>query len=883
MLARSLLAATLAVTLAGSCAPPPAPPPLPVVEPPPPPLPAPRDDGRLPDLANAKAYALELEIDPGAPEYRGVVRVELDVLARTGHFVLRGGALTIEGASVRAGALDVRAEAHRRPSALGEELVLTLARAVGPGPAALEIRFRGRVGRGPIDGLARADVAGAPALAYAPGGRRGREPFPALDGRAPFTLTVQAPRDMTVTSSAPEERAVDLGTHVTHRFATTSAIPPGELALLVGRLDVTSGPGDGPELRVITPRGAALDTAGVLDLARTLVSSASDDLGTKLPFARLDVLALGPEMLAPPDPSLGAGLVVAAEPLGARATTAMALGAAIARQWFGVATSGVNDDDRWLDRGASCWLGARAAERADRGGASRVAKWRAEARAMDRDALSRATALRSRERGPNEWAPEDDAKSEALLSTLAAWLGDDAVLHALRARVAGPASSPAHELLTEIDRATGRDVSRMMTGYLDAPGVPEINVHVTCDPRKRWHAEVSDEPLSFAPARPVGESDPRTWIVPVCVLTDGGERPCAELAEGAPSLVAGRGCPTSLDPNPGRAYYRAYVSASKGVKLQREGARTDELARVAAISNAESAFRSGKIAATSLLEALAAADDDPSAELVREVTRVLEDLDDVAPSDARERLRAFADARFAAARSKLGWEPKTDEPRERADLRAAVLAASARFSDDEDFVRDASGRAERWISGAGSLTAEAAAAALSVTARGASVARADAWLASRGRGAEGSLAARALAASAPPAVLERVLESLVASPAAPRVLFDALSSAARSRDARAELDGWLRARWAAVRDRLGVEVIAVAAELVRRTCDEGDAKQRIAWYTTRARELGAGRDRIALAAEEATLCVDARGRTGADLARALTAATAAKGRQPARQ
>jgi cytosol alanyl aminopeptidase len=882
MLARSLLAAALAVTLAGSCAPPPAPLPPRVVEPPPPPLAAPREDGRLPELATARAYALELEIDPAAPEYRGVVRVELEVLARTAHVVLRGGALTIDGATLRAGAADVRADARRRASSGGEELVLALARAVDPGPATLELRFRGRIGPGARDGLARADVGGAPALAYAPGGRRGREPFPALDGRAPIALSVRAPRDMTVTSSAAEERSEDLGTHVSHRFPATAAMLPSELALLVGKLDVTSGPGDAPQLRVLTPRGAPGDTSAVLDLARTLVSAASDDLGVKLPFARLDVLALTPDMLAPADPSLGAGLVVAAAPLGVRGTPAMALGAAIARQWFGVATSGVTDDDRWLDRGASCWLGARAADRADHGGASRVAKWRAEARAMDRDGLSRATALRSRERAPGEWAAEDDAKAEALLSTVAAWLGDEAVLQALRARVAGPASSPADELLTEIDRATGRDVSRMMTGYLDAPGVPEINVHITCDPRKRWHAEVSNEPLSFAPARPAGESDPRTWVVPVCVLTDGGERPCAELAEGAPSLVAGRGCPSALDPNPGRAYYRAYVSASKGVKLQREAARSDELGRVAAISNAESAFRSGKLAAAALLDALAAADDDPTAEVVREVTRVLEDLDDLAPSVARERLRAFADARLSGARTKLGWEPKTDEPRERADLRAAVLAASARFSDEEDFVRDAVGRADRWLTGAGSLTPDAAAAALSVAARGASVARAEALLRPQSGGVDASLAARALAASAPPAVLERVLESLVASKGAPRVLFDALSAATRSRDARAELDGWLRARWAAVEERLGVETIAISAELVRRTCDEADAKQRIAWYTARARALGAGRGRIALAAEEAMVCVDARGRAGADLARAL-AATPTKLRQPARQ
>src|SRR5688500_12286013 len=59
------------------------------------PAPAPQSDGRLPALAIPTHYALELEIDPEQPRFKGTTRIDVDIPQKTSFVVLHGRAIEI--------------------------------------------------------------------------------------------------------------------------------------------------------------------------------------------------------------------------------------------------------------------------------------------------------------------------------------------------------------------------------------------------------------------------------------------------------------------------------------------------------------------------------------------------------------------------------------------------------------------------------------------------------------------------------------------------------------------------------------------------------------------------------------------------------------------
>lgn len=877
--ARLLAALTIATAACG--APPSAPPPR-ALEEPAPPLPPPREDGRLPELARPIATSLSLDVDPSRDTYSGEVVVDLALRAPTRHLVMRAEGLVIDAAVLQAAGRTARARAASRAGASGEELVLETERTLPPGDARLALTFRGRVGLGPHDALARVPISPGQPLAHTPERRGGRELFPSFDDAAmtaPISLTVTVPRGLAVVSTAPEATSSPRAAVSVVRFHPTSAIAPSSLALAVGPLAVTSPPG--ARVRVLAPRTGlgATETAAVTE---ALVGHVSAELAAPLPVGGLTVISLPRGALPPEGAALGLGIVATGEPLDRDAPATLALASGIAAQWLGLSRRAPLPADAWLDRGAAAWIGARAAARVGDGPETRVAAWRATAAAMEDDALGRALPLGAP--AGHAAAPEvDDGKARAILSTLSSWVGDDAVLAAIRARAAGRGALDAASFLAGLDEATGKEASRLARTFVDAPGAPEVSVFVTCDPKKRWHAEVNDEPFALAAGGEPDASDGRTWLVPVCVTTGASERECVELREGAPTLIAGRGCPSEVHPNTVDAYYRFHVPADRAVSLARHAARFEPRERAAAVFNAFGAFRSGKLLPDQLLDVLAAWDDELDPDVTREILSALDRLGDVVPAELRAPLRAFAEGRVATRRAVVGLSPKPDETAARARLRGALLEASAQTSDDPEVEREARRIADVFPSTPPSLGARTLEALLAIAARGEGPPFAE-GLERRARdAAERALVARALVRGGPPPLVERGLEALLAVDVTPRDLYDGLAIASSRRDARGELDGFLRARWPAVEARLGARAVLLAADLVRRSCDEAEVKARVAWYTTRARVADAHRHRLALAADEASACGARRDRLARPLSRAFEAREKKAKRQTPRQ
>src|SRR5690606_28922121 len=106
---------------------------------------------RLPDTVRAHAYSIELEVDPAKPEFSGHVAIEVELAEPTATIWLNSEGLTIDRAEVAAAG--ERWEPSLRTS---DALVgLTLPAPIGPGPATLELRYRGAASDAASEGLFR--------------------------------------------------------------------------------------------------------------------------------------------------------------------------------------------------------------------------------------------------------------------------------------------------------------------------------------------------------------------------------------------------------------------------------------------------------------------------------------------------------------------------------------------------------------------------------------------------------------------------------------------------------------------------------------------------------------------------------------------------------
>src|SRR5690606_22227996 len=146
-----------------------------------------------------------------------------------------------------------------------------------------------------------------------------------------------------------------------------------------------------------------------------------------------------------------------------------------------------------------------------------------------------------------------------------------------------------------------------------------------------------------------------------CVRAQGDKKDtCAELAHGAPALVAGQGrCPGYVHPNAQSGYYRFLLPEKSLVKLAAARGELDVPARLSVLSNAWAAVRAGHLPAAAMLKILPSFDADRARHVVDQIVGILSAMSDVLVEDiARPAFRKFVVARLAKRKKDLGWLPK---------------------------------------------------------------------------------------------------------------------------------------------------------------------------------------------------------------------------------
>ncbi|MCA9543482.1 MAG: M1 family peptidase, partial [Myxococcales bacterium] len=313
---------------------------------------------RLGAAARPVQYTLDLHLDPDADCLRGEARITVELAHPTPEVHLHGEGLRIHHALARLPG----GRATELTANLGQNgaLCLTAATPLPAGTVELEIHWRCPIGQVP-EGLyaVRADDEGYLFTQFEPLGAR--RAFPCFDEpgfKAPFSVSVRAPRGCTVlANTAAVGRRAD-GEDLVWVFEETPPLPTYLVAFAVGPFDVVTADSDHSPvpLRVITTRGRARLARYALQVTPRLLKALEAWTGVPYPYGKLDLVGV-------PDFAAGAmenvGLITFRErlllldperaPVHDRMWAEIVIAHELAHMWFGNLVTMAWWDELWLN------------------------------------------------------------------------------------------------------------------------------------------------------------------------------------------------------------------------------------------------------------------------------------------------------------------------------------------------------------------------------------------------------------------------------------------------------------------------------------------------------------------------------------------------------
>jgi alanyl aminopeptidase len=527
---------------------------------------------RLPDDVAPTAYRVRLEIDPGAPTFRGHVDIDVAIARATDHVWLDAVGLALTEPRYTVGADDRALVAI--PARSADVVGFRFASALAPGPATLHLDFAGTLA-GDLTGLFRQQDGGHWYVFSQLESHYARTVLPSFDEprwKTPWTVTIVAPRQLAVFSNAPIARTIARGDRTETTFAPTPPMPSYLLAVAVGPFEVVDagkvGRGHVPA-RIVVPAGHADEARIAAAHTGAIVLALEDYFDMPLPLAKLDQVAVPQFFGAMENPGLitfDADLLLADEPHATgefvRDYTSVAAHE-LAHQWFGDLVTLAWWDDLWLNESFATWM-------ADKVGLAIDPTWDPALRVVDEtnkamtaDAEAATQPLRRTINAVDEIESSFDAiayeKGGAVLSMFERWIGParfrDGVRAYLRAHAQGTAT--ARDFQAALAGIAAPEVQDAFDQFLEQPGVPLIDVGLRCAADQVPIVTLHQQRLIATGAPPAGA--PR-WKIPVCVrwfragltatmperctllTTETGELPLGDADRGAcPMVVANAG------------------------------------------------------------------------------------------------------------------------------------------------------------------------------------------------------------------------------------------------------------------------------------------------------------------------------------------------------
>jgi len=648
----------------------------------------PVDPLRLTREVEPVAQSVELTLDPAKDDYSG--RTVIDLLANQPFtsFRLHAEGPEFQTAQLTSADGEVTTLTAVVTDAKYAFVTLTAPRSLGIGNYRLTIDFTAKFHRDGL-GLYKTVSRGEPYLFSQFEDLHARKCFPCWDEPAfkiYWQLTLKIPAALeAVTNSAVAYETRD-GDWKTIAFGRTPPMPGYIVALAVGPFEYLPVPGMTVPGRIITPKGQIALAAEAARLTPPILSRLEEYFGIPYPYAKFDQIAVPEYVYGAME---NAGLVTFTDRLllmdpekpsfSARRRLASVIAHETAHMWFGDLVTMAWWDDLWLNESFADWMAARIIQYQFPEFRIQLTESREVKNAMRSDALPSITAIRRKVTADSDLAQLVDEltynKGKGVLTMVENWIGPAQFRAAMRAYFLKHrwGNTVSDDLWAAFSATSGDDISGLLSGFVNQPGVPLVSLAL--DP---------DGKLRLSQRRFHNLGDPQlfgSWQIPVVLTWGKGTETHREriLLKETTQVADIPGLATAdwIYPNANESgYYRWSLSPELNARLARQTAALSPIERVGLLDNTSALFNAGLIDGTDYLAYVTAFGRDADADVNTSVAGSIGALDGtfITP-ESRPAYNAYRSAILRPILDRIGLQPVAGEPAVHGPLRNTLYAA----------------------------------------------------------------------------------------------------------------------------------------------------------------------------------------------------------------
>ncbi|HEY5030348.1 MAG TPA: M1 family aminopeptidase [Candidatus Angelobacter sp.] len=708
---------------------------------------------RLPYGLSAKHYGLTFTPDLQKAVFSGDETLDVEVNKAGNEFTLNAIELEFQEATISQN--NKTQVAKWNFAADKEQVMLTVADALEPGPAIIHIKYTGILN----DKLRGFYLARTKERNYATTqfeSTDARRAFPSLDEpayKATFDIALIADKGDTAISNgriASDTPGPGDGKH-TIQFATTPKMSTYLVAMAVGDFACVEGAADNTPIRVCgTPDKKPL-SAAALRYATEILKFYNQYYGIPYPFGKLDIVGV-------PDFEAGAMENTAAifyresllfiddknSSVDSHQAVFEVLAHEMAHQWFGDLVTMKWWDNIWLNEGFATWMALKPSQALHPEWNAMLDAVQSTDTALTLDALVNTHSIRAKAETPEEinelFDPISYEKAGAVLRMVEVYVSPEVFRRGvnvyLRKFLYGNAT--AEDFWTSLSAASGRAVDKIMPTFVDQAGEPLVTVKSSCvNPpaqkapvrkgRRSRRGPVKPNPITqvtvsqqrfWANPADAPKKD-QIWMAPLCVKS-GAAKPFCQILSQKEQTLPLAGCSPWVFVNGSAAgYYRTqYDKADLQKLIAVAGTELTTAERISLLRDQAALVGSGQQSMATYLDLISAMNQDAQREIVESYLPTLDYLNSyvLSGTDATA-FRAWVRSNFGPMMAKIGWTPSPSENADTHSLRGNLVHILGVAGEDPETIRQATSIAQQYLKDPNSVDASMAKDVLAVAAR----------------------------------------------------------------------------------------------------------------------------------------------------------------------
>jgi aminopeptidase N len=792
---------------------------------------------RLPYGLTAKRYNLTFTPDLQKAVFGGDEMLEVEVNKASNVFTLNAIELEFQEATITQENKTQVAKWTFTPEK--EQVDLTVADPLEPGPASIHIKFTGILN----DKLRGFYLAKTKERNYAASqfeSTDARRAFPSLDEpayKAKFDIALIVDKGDTAISNGriiSDTPGPAEGKH-TLQFSTTPQMSTYLVALAVGNFTCDEGSADNVPIRVCgTPDKKPL-SAAALRYASEILKFYDQYYGIPYPFGKLDIVGV-------PDFEAGAMENTAAifyresllfiddnnSSVDSHQAVFEVLAHEMAHQWFGDLVTMKWWDNIWLNEGFATWMALKPSQALHPEWGAALDAVQATDTALAADALVNTHSIHAKAETPEEINELFDSisyeKAGAVLRMVETYVSPEVFRRGVNVylRKFSYGNASAEDFWNSLTAASGRPVDKIMPTFVDQAGEPLVTAKSACvtppavkeparkgrrsrrkavQPHPKMQVTLSQQRFWADPA--MAPKKDQLWMVPVCVKSGGAKPFCQILSQKEQTLpVAGCSAWVYVNGNAAGYFRTQYDKADLQKLIGIAGTELSTAERIMLLRDEAALVGSGQESLAAYLDLVTAVSQDSQRAVVESYEPTLDYINSYLLSGSgASSFRTWVQSTFQPMITKIGWTAGANESAETHTLRGDLIHVLGVVGEDPETIRRATQLAEQYLKDPNAVDASVAKDALAVAARNGDEALFEKYVKAMRQMSSPEQyynVSGALAEFRDPKIIDRVMELSVSDEVRNQDAAHLIASFLFNTDTQKQAWEWVKAHWPAV-------------------------------------------------------------------------------------